>query len=343
LIVSLLFLFNIVYEGTHPHPFKPGVFMTSIQRISYEGKEFNAYTEASDRFGTRVPTRTHRRVVCIHSELNTTCNHDKEYKTLQDMHHDNCVLIPIPPAPEEPPDHDASSSTISSADAYRHFLRSLCAVIACSNLSFRQASSATFVAMLQAAMMLQLACPDISPQELLGDLSRKQLHDLILQEGCEIYRSRLKALEKEYVSIVMDAGTAGGRPYKVIMLVPSSTEKDPVLIDLDQSPGTRQSYIDAGIRAVLGCWTNGVFPAAFVTDGLLHQVEALSLSDGPCVARLLAPFSLFPVPLHAPCLCHRIQLAFLDAQFLSPELKSWVSKIQSAADALRRSSSTNFL
>jgi hypothetical protein len=312
--------------------------MTNLQLIQFEGKDFYAYTEASDALGKLIPGRTHKRVVCLCRHGGRVCSHDRLYKTQEDLKHAPCVytlqqttiteLAPTQTAPQSVT--QASRSTI-----YDQLVFNLCVVVALSNISLRQVVSAPFVDLLRSAMFLQRSAPQVSPDDLLREITRNWLTLKILELGKILLTKALSSLCGQRVSIIIDAATVMGKSYKVVLLVAPSTALAPVLIELDQSPGTRLTYVRLGVRAVAACWLNGIIPAGIVTDGLPVQVGAYSFGGTDCIEAALDFLPFSPLPLHAPCLCHRIQLGFYDAQFLSTPLANWVEKIKAAADELR--------
>ncbi|KAA6369261.1 MAG: hypothetical protein EZS28_035213 [Streblomastix strix] len=85
-------------------------------------------------------------------------------------------------------------------------------------------------------------------------------------------------MKGQRVTVILDTGTFYTHHFTAVIIInPNDPHCRPILFAIDNSGTSKVSFMVLAARIIEDLLHLGIIPVAFVTDGLLRQVDALKL------------------------------------------------------------------
>jgi len=287
------------------HPLKKGILMGNTIQLREMDKDYVEYTEY-DLNGNKTK-ETHRRIKCFQMKGEIICDYDsrkgsKKFNHICRFSGKNKNLLELL--------NDESKKQYEDDD----FLTQLCSFISKFNLSYKSVCSDSFYRLIIHIITISRNTSRSIPNESIFRFpNEKDISRFIIEKGKELLIQKIMVYNKKYSSVSIDAGTIAHHNYVVVNIVNPSTK--PLLFLLHDSQGAmkKSDYAHLGAKIIDDLMRFNITISSFITDGLKHQVDALSYSEENSFASYIDKSSLVSVPLHSCCLCHLISLSLSKA------------------------------
>jgi hypothetical protein len=204
-----------------------------------------------------------------------------------------------------------------------------------SNISFKKATSSKFYDLIHTAMEFARLNPLTRVVDIFRKIDRTTLSNEVKSSGQSRLAGILKWLSGKACCVVLDGGFKGKRDFVVALLLLPYFGMKPVFFALFVCAGTREAYAKLGADIINILSGHGIRVLSFCTDGLKHQVMALSLNSVLWFNHFL---SFFNPTFFSPCLCHRIHLSYNDLLKSCPFLSEQISRVNVMVIFLRKKS-----
>jgi hypothetical protein len=326
-----------------PHPTKHHTLIDNPVLIDYCEKQFIEYTPYDKSNKKRS---INRRVYCLYSTSSSCCAYDVRKRKDKNYSHE-CQMVPKMGALEQYLVKELSESSTDGSKAFHNkkIQRRFTEFVAKTRISFGASSSEAFYDLMKEVIQATQSLPSSTPtQAIFPQMNRKQVSEQIAVDGKIAYEDLLKKFVLRQTSILIDAGTVGGKNYVTVVLLSPETHKKPALFKLKLTEGSmnHDDYAQLGADIVSKLIKRRIKPIAFVTDGLKHQVNALSYNhDQSFVNRLFNPTIEQARVIHSPCLCHLIQLILSKTAKEVSYFRNKIEMVRELATLLRKNKYKN--
>jgi hypothetical protein len=171
------------------------------------------------------------------------------------------------------------------------------------------------------------------PKVLFNKIDKTTLSRNVKKSGKNRMSKILDFLKGKHVGVALDAGFKGKRNFVVALLLLPYYGIKSIFYSLYVCSVIREGYARLGADIIQSLAEKGMRVLSFCTDGLQHQVLALSMNSTVCFTKYLTQtFAMF----FSPCLCHRIHLAYSDVFKYCPFLSLQLFRVNELVTFLRK-------
>ena len=285
-----------------------------------EGKKyiscFVSYTYYKDS-ADPVSQERHSEVICPVVRGVDSCTRVGKLRDGGIIHHD-CPLLSQPKITTFPIFHpntrqESLRQLQSSRKSLLYKLMELLITFFAGNpVSFRLLASPNFRNLLLGICQLGRERADLPPEVIIPRLSVHSIPRMLKLRAIDVFNSLLDDLKGSFVSLMMDAATIAHKSYLAITICKTEPNSPLLFFQLINAPSTKEDYTAVVLKTVRFLQSKEIDVASICSDGASAQITGIGQARQTLLS-IKDPLEQRPslIPIHVPCLNHRVNLALI--------------------------------
>ena len=258
---------------------------------------------------TQKKTYSRRICMCPIIQGDSKCRFEKPNNNSSLRRHDCPLLLHklIAPSAFARPMPDFPSLPLTGIQD--EAIRSLVLFFSHTPLSFAALGSSSFNSFAQTLIRLGQSNPQLPTTSILPYLTRQKIPVFLSQEANKLFKSLLKGIQGQFVSIMFDAGCINDQHYTAVCIQPLTRFAKPLFFQLTYGPWSKQEYHDfiCQLLSALSDWS--VHVTGICTDGLPAQKFAIEqVIEELQTHQIIDSIQPLFIPFHIYCFNHKINL-----------------------------------